>query len=192
VTNLLRALDEKRISPALAVRASPLLGQVEGLRRGSVSFGNVTTSGQASAYPYLFAGMELDSSGLYHTQTRYYSPTFGRFLSADAGLPANAFTYADDDPVNAIDPSGRSAEYVSGARDMSPAVSSDVPFQATNSSSTGGTVLAQEDPGGGGCGGAADRRGQRLRARRTPRHQPRRARRPDRRKGDLAALRTSR
>jgi RHS repeat-associated protein len=83
-------------------------------------FGNVTTSGQASPYPYLFAGMELDSSGLYHTQTRYYSPTFGRFLTADAGLPANAFSYADDDPVNAIDPSGRSPEYVSGAAGMSP------------------------------------------------------------------------
>ena len=53
-------------------------------------FGNVTTVGQASLYPYLFAGMELDSSGLYHTQSRYYSPTFGRFLSADAGMPPTA------------------------------------------------------------------------------------------------------
>jgi RHS repeat-associated protein len=69
----------------------------------------------------LFAEMELDSTGLYHTQTRYYSPAIGRFLSPDAGLPANAFAYADDDPVNAIDPTGRSPEYVSGADGLSSA-----------------------------------------------------------------------
>ena len=38
-------------------------------------FDNVTTTGTASSYPYLFGGMELDSSGLYHTLTRTYSPT---------------------------------------------------------------------------------------------------------------------
>jgi uncharacterized protein RhaS with RHS repeats len=43
-------------------------------------YGNVTSSGQASSYPYLFAGMELDLIGLYHTQTRYYNPAIGRFL----------------------------------------------------------------------------------------------------------------
>jgi uncharacterized protein RhaS with RHS repeats len=69
--------------------------------------------------------MELDSSGLYRTQTRYYSPNFGRFLSADAGLPPNAFTYADNDPVDAIDPTGMSPEYVTGAPGMGP-VSPDV------------------------------------------------------------------
>jgi RHS repeat-associated protein len=76
-------------------------------------FGNVTTTGTASAYPYLFAGMELDLSGLYHTQTRYYSPTFGRFLSPDIGLPSDAFTYTEDDPVNAIDPTGMDPHHVS-------------------------------------------------------------------------------
>jgi hypothetical protein len=50
--------------------------------------------------------MELDSSGLYHTQTRYYSPTFGRFLSPDAGLQPNAFTYAGNNPIKPIDPTG--------------------------------------------------------------------------------------
>jgi RHS repeat-associated protein len=69
-------------------------------------FGNVTTIGAASSFPYLFGQMELDSSGLYHTQSRYYSPTFGRFLSADSGLSPNPFTYAGDNPVNAIDPTG--------------------------------------------------------------------------------------
>ena len=103
-------------------------------------FGNVTTTGQASSYPFLFGGMELDSSGLYHTQTRYYSPTLGRFLSADAGLPANAFTYANNDPINAIDPTGKSPEHVSGFYGSSPA--SDDPIRATDSHSESGGSLA--------------------------------------------------
>jgi RHS repeat-associated protein len=123
-------------------------------------FGNVTTTGSASSYPFLFGGMELDLSGLYHTQTRYYSPTFGRFLSADAGLAPNLFTYADNDPVNATDPSGRSPEYASDGSNMSSPMSSDVLLQTTNPRSgdagLGGTLLAQEE-GGPGCGdGAGD------------------------------------
>jgi RHS repeat-associated protein len=119
-------------------------------------YGNVTSSGQASSYPYLFAGMELDSTGLYHTQTRYYNPAIGRFLSADGGLAPNLFTYADDDPINANDPSGRSPEYASGAGSISPLASPEV--QATGSSpqdsSLDGVLMAQEDGAGGGgeCG----------------------------------------
>ncbi|MBF6570931.1 MAG: RHS repeat-associated core domain-containing protein [Candidatus Binataceae bacterium] len=108
-------------------------------------FGNVTTVGQASLYPYLFAGMELDSSGLYHTQSRYYSPTFGRFLSADAGMPPNAFSYVGNDPVNAIDPSGMTAEFVSGATGMSPPPDGarGVADAQPESGGLGGAVLAQ-------------------------------------------------
>ncbi len=101
----------------------------------------MTTVGQASLYPYLFAGMELDSSGLYHTQSRYYSPTFGRFLSADAGMPPNAFSYVGNDPVNAIDPSGMTAEFVSGATGMSPPPD-------------GARGVADAQPESGGLGGA--------------------------------------
>jgi hypothetical protein len=100
--------------------------------------------------------MELDSTGLYHTQTRYYNPAIGRFLSADGGLAPNLFTYADDDPINANDPSGRSPEYASGAGSISPLASPEV--QATGSSpqdsSLDGVLMAQEDGAGGGgeCG----------------------------------------
>ncbi|MBF6570933.1 MAG: RHS repeat-associated core domain-containing protein [Candidatus Binataceae bacterium] len=108
-------------------------------------FGNVTTVGQASLYPYLFAGMEYDSSGLYHTQSRYYSPTFGRFLSADAGMPPNSFSYVGNDPVNAIDPSGMTAEFVSGATGMSPPPDGarGVADAQPESGGLGGAVLAQ-------------------------------------------------
>ena len=113
-------------------------------------FGNVTTVGQASLYPYLFAGMEYDSSGLYHTQSRYYSPTFGRFLSADAGMPPNPFSYVGNDPVNAIDPSGMTAEFVSGATGMSPPPdgASGAADANPESGGLGGAVLAQGCPNG--------------------------------------------
>jgi RHS repeat-associated protein len=103
-------------------------------------FGNATTTGQASSYPYLFGRMELDSSGLYHTQTRYYSPTFGRFLSADAGLTANAFTYAGNNPVNEIDPTGMSPEDICGA-DCLNAAGSDNAIQYENPTSDLGGLL---------------------------------------------------
>ena len=55
-------------------------------------------------------------TGLYYNQTRYYSPTWCRFincddvnvLTKDAGevLGANMFKYCDNDPINYTDPSG--------------------------------------------------------------------------------------
>ena len=104
-------------------------------------FGNVTTSGTASSYPFLFGGMELDSSGLYHTFTRTYGPAFGRFLSEDAGLAVNAFIYADDDPIDATDPTGMSPQFVSSAGGMS-AGSPDFPVQAAHSNPAAGDNLA--------------------------------------------------
>jgi RHS repeat-associated protein len=43
-------------------------------------WGNVSTSGTASQYPYLFKGMEYDATGFYHAGTAYYSPELGRPL----------------------------------------------------------------------------------------------------------------
>jgi RHS repeat-associated protein len=77
-------------------------------------FGVPTTSGQSSNYPYLFAGMEYDPTGLYHTYARYYSPRLQRFISEDplqyGGGDINLFRYAADDPVNAADPLGLQVE----------------------------------------------------------------------------------
>ncbi len=43
-------------------------------------FGNVAASGQSLAYPYQYAGMALDPSGLYFNGRGYYSPALGRAL----------------------------------------------------------------------------------------------------------------
>jgi RHS repeat-associated protein len=43
-------------------------------------FGKVTAGGSASQYPYLFKGMEYDTTGLYYAGGIYYSPALGRPL----------------------------------------------------------------------------------------------------------------
>jgi RHS repeat-associated protein len=73
-------------------------------------FGVPTSSGQSSNYPYLFAGMEYDPTGLYHTLARYYSPRLQRFTQEDplqfGGGDINLFAYVGNDPVNLADPLG--------------------------------------------------------------------------------------
>jgi len=67
--------------------------------------------------PWKFAGGYLDSStSLYKFGTRYYDPSLGRWTQQDpvgGSLgdlnAANRYTYANDDPVNVVDPSGRDA-----------------------------------------------------------------------------------
>jgi RHS repeat-associated protein len=56
-----------------------------------------------------FTGREQDSEHSYYYRARYYDPEVGRFLSEDpAGgdQAGNAYAYVENDPVNAIDPSG--------------------------------------------------------------------------------------
>jgi len=67
--------------------------------------------------PFTFAGGSLDSATtLYTFGTRYYDPSLGRWTQQDpvgGSLgdlnSANRYTYAGDDPVNMVDPSGKSA-----------------------------------------------------------------------------------
>ena len=61
----------------------------------------------ASAGTYSFTGHQYDAAtGLYYARARYFDPTLGRFLSEDPIPAINAYPYADNDPVDLIDPYG--------------------------------------------------------------------------------------
>jgi RHS repeat-associated protein len=73
-------------------------------------FGKTTQSGPASTNSFQFTGRENDGTGLDYNRTRYYNPTFGRFISEDpmgfaAGDP-NLYGYVGNSPVTFTDPSG--------------------------------------------------------------------------------------
>jgi RHS repeat-associated protein len=71
-------------------------------------------AGYAETHGYI--GEELDDSGLLFLNARYYDPKLARFTSADP-LPQptssrlNRYAYADNDPVNHSDPSGRAFDF---------------------------------------------------------------------------------
>ena len=66
--------------------------------------------------PLLYRGYFYDRvSGYYYLQTRFYDPSVGRFISADAYVSTgqgvlgyNMFAYCNNNPVMYIDPSGQS------------------------------------------------------------------------------------
>ena len=81
------------------------------------AFGNKINSTGATPNNYLYRGEQYDPDlGLYYLRARYMNPATGRFLSRDPedGItndPASLhkYIYAGGDPVNAYDPTGRSA-----------------------------------------------------------------------------------
>ncbi len=53
-------------------------------------------------------GVQTDDSDLYYMKARYYQPSTGRFISEDPVWNTNLFPYADNDPINKVDPKGNS------------------------------------------------------------------------------------
>ena len=82
------------------------------------AFGNEVAHTGTTPNNYLYRGEQFDSDlGLYYLRARYYNPTTGRFMSRDPnkgnGLDPRTlhkYLYAGGDPVDAIDPTGRTDE----------------------------------------------------------------------------------
>lgn len=81
------------------------------------AFGNEIAHHGNDTNPYLFAGQRSDTAtGLYDMRARYYDPSVGRFLSRDPLSTSledtsqiDRYSYAVNDPVNHVDPSGQLA-----------------------------------------------------------------------------------
>lgn len=89
------------------------------------SWGNITseTGTFASQVPFRYAGYRYEAeTKLYYLQQRYYNPELGRFLTLDPVLgdkenpiTQNGYAYADNNPVNMVDPDGEWAVYAIAA-----------------------------------------------------------------------------
>jgi RHS repeat-associated protein len=73
--------------------------------------------GEVSLSPSYYRAEQYDSDlGLYYLRARYYNPASGRFTSRDpvAGKPVDPkslhkYLYANGDPANGLDPTGKDA-----------------------------------------------------------------------------------
>jgi len=69
------------------------------------AFGEVIADNEENA---LFTGKQLDSTGLYYFNARYYDPEIKRFLTQDPSKQGDGwYTYCNNNPINLVDPDGR-------------------------------------------------------------------------------------
>ena len=76
------------------------------------AWGNPQTSGGlTTSTPFGYAGNYTDPTGLTYNIRRYYDPQAGQFISVDPAVDQTdaPYTYASEDPVNAVDPNGLGA-----------------------------------------------------------------------------------
>jgi RHS repeat-associated protein len=73
------------------------------------AYGQRTSATPTIHNPFQFAGQYTDvRTGLQYLRSRYYDPSTGQFLSRDPleSTTGQPYSYADDNPTNATDPSG--------------------------------------------------------------------------------------
>ncbi|MCP1155010.1 DNRLRE domain-containing protein [Peribacillus frigoritolerans] len=93
------------------------------------TYGNVLTEdgGLAQVNPIRYAGYYYDvETKNYYLQARYYNPENGSFLALDPQpgdeddpISQNGYTYADNNPVNYIDPDGNDAMWITASNGAS-------------------------------------------------------------------------
>lgn len=74
-------------------------------------FGEVLQMQEADFNPYRYVGkfgVMFEDSSLYYMRARYFDSDIGRFLSEDPVWSTNLYPYAENNPVNYIDPKGKS------------------------------------------------------------------------------------
>jgi RHS repeat-associated protein len=94
------------------------------------AFGELVEQEGATDNPYRYTGQQYDeASGLYSLRARYYDPADGRFLSRDPLeqwrnlRELNRYSYAANDAVNLVDPSGLIAMLETGQLDYAVGIS---------------------------------------------------------------------
>lgn len=102
-------------------------------------FGKATSSGATSVVGFQFTGRENDGNGLQYSRARYYSPTYGRFISEDpaglAGGDVDLYGYVWNSPMSYTDASG-----LAGRSAAEGAPSSLPPYDTVMGSPPGPTV----------------------------------------------------
>jgi len=98
------------LSDALGTTTALASGGTVQTNYGYDPYGVAQTTGTASDNSFQYTGRENDGTALLHYRSRYYSPTWGRFVSEDPiglrGGDVNLYRYVANNPVQGRDPSG--------------------------------------------------------------------------------------
>jgi RHS repeat-associated protein len=88
------------------------------------AWGNTVNATGTTPNEYLFRGEQFDTDlGLYFLRARYYDPVEGRFLTSDpqnglitSPVTLHRYLYANADPINVSDPTGRAGQIAAPGR----------------------------------------------------------------------------